>query len=237
MNLGTLTIVATPIGNLQDISLRAIKTLLTANVIACEDTRRTGLLLQEIKKLVPAFVEEKKPKLISFYDQVEMEKIPEILSLLLQGLTVAVVSDAGTPLVSDPGFKLVRECVKQGIRVESIPGPSSVITALTISGLPTDKFLFLGFLPKKQGHRKKLLEDVKRLSIQTTVIFFEAPHRIKETLEEFAKLFGEDQYMVIARELTKLHEEVLRDTIVNLQKHFSKVQAKGEFVILLHLEK
>jgi len=228
--MATLYIVSTPIGNVQDISLRAVKILTTVAVIACEDTRRTGLLLQQIKSELPT--QDKKPRLISFYDQVEQQKTPEILQLLISGIDVALVSDAGTPLVSDPGFKLVRTCIEQGIRVEAIPGPSSVVTALTVSGLPSDKFLFLGYLPKKEGHRKKLLEEVKSLSIKTTIIFFEAPHRIQGTLEELEEIFGKDFHLVLARELTKIHEEVLRDTVENLKVHFSKTTPKGEFVLL-----
>lgn len=146
---GILSIVAIPIGNMQDISLRAARVLLHADVIACEDTRRAGLLLQNIRELFPSF-EEKKPRLLSYYDQVEKQKSPEIINLLLQGLNVALVSDAGTPLVSDPGFRVVGEAITAGIQIESVPGPSAVITALTLSGLPTDKFFFLGYLPKNQ---------------------------------------------------------------------------------------
>lgn len=235
---GTLRIVATPIGNMQDISLRAIKTLLTADVIACEDTRRAGLLLQKIREMVPGFPEDKKPRLISFYDQVEVDKIPEIVALLQQGLHVSLISDAGTPAVSDPGFKLIRECIREGLKIESIPGASAAIVALTVSGLPTDKFFFVGYPPKKEGHRKDFYESLKTLTgpLKTTVIMYEAPHRIKGTLDEFESIFGKAMHVVIARELTKTYEEVCRDTVENLQKHFTQHDPKGEFVILFQTE-
>lgn len=235
---GTLSIVATPIGNMQDISLRAIKTLLTADIIACEDTRRAGLLLQKIREMVPGFPEDKKPRLLSFYDQVEVEKTPEIISLLKQGLNISLISDAGTPTVSDPGFKLIRECIKEGMHIESIPGPSAAIVGLTVSGLPTDKFFFVGYPPKKEGHRKEFYKSLKTLQgqLKTTVIMYEAPHRIQGTLEEFGEIFGENMQLVVARELTKVYEEVLRDSVKNLQKHFAKKEPKGEFVILFTTE-
>lgn len=235
---GTLHIVATPIGNMQDISLRAMKTLLTADVIACEDTRRAGLLLQKVRELIPGFPDDKHPRLISYYDQVEQQKTPELLNLLLQGLHVALISDAGTPLVSDPGFRVVREAIAVGVPVESIPGPSSVIAALTVSGLPSDKFFFLGYLPKKAGHRKDLLESVKGLTgqLKTTIIFFEAPHRIIGTLEELSKIFGNEKHLVVARELTKVHEEIRRSSISEHLEHFRKAEPKGEFVLLFSTE-
>lgn len=235
---GTLYIVATPIGNMQDISLRAIKTLLTSDVIACEDTRRAGLLLQKIREMVPGFPEDKNPRLLSFYDQVEVEKTPEIIELLKQGLCVSLISDAGTPTVSDPGFKLIRECIREDLKVESIPGPSAAIVALTVSGLPTDKFFFVGYPPKKEGHRKEFYESLKSLkgSLKTTIILYEAPHRMIGTLREFREIFGKDMQLVIARELTKVYEEVLRDSVENLQKHFAQKEPKGEFVILFQSE-
>ncbi|MDO8621316.1 MAG: 16S rRNA (cytidine(1402)-2'-O)-methyltransferase [Candidatus Levybacteria bacterium] len=226
---GTLFLVATPIGNLQDITLRAIKVLQTVDVIACEDTRKTGLLMQNILK------GDRKPRLISYYEQNELLRIPEIISALKDGIDIALVSDAGTPAVSDPGFKLIRECIKERIRVESIPGPSAVISALVSSGLPTDKFLFLGYPPRKPGHRKSLFNNVKSASalIKSTIIFFEAPHKIIRTLEELRKIFG-DIDIVIARELTKIHEEIRREKISTSIEHFSKINPKGEFVILFN---
>lgn len=227
--MGNLFIVSTPIGNMQDITLRAIEVLRQVEIIACEDTRKTGLLLQNILK------EGKKPRLISYYEQNELLRIPEIISALKDGIDIALVSDAGTPTISDPGFKLVRECIREGIDVVSIPGPSAVISALVSSGLPTDKFLFLGYPPRKPGHRKSLFNNVKSASalVKSTIIFFEAPHKILRTLEELKEVFG-DIDIVIARELTKIHEEIRREKISESILYFSKVTPKGEFVILFN---
>lgn len=230
--MGTLYLVATPIGNLKDITIRAVEILSRIEYIACEDTRRTGNLLK-ILPIRTNTTNTTNKKLISYYEQNELHRIPEIITLLTNGSDVALVSDAGTPTISDPGFKLVRQCIEQGIKVESIPGPSSVITALTVSGLPTDKFLFVGYPPKKEGHRKKLFQDILLIfrNIKTTIIVFEAPHRIVKTLEEMQEVFG-DIDIVICRELTKVHEEVRREKISALRGHFTKVSPKGEFVIL-----
>ncbi len=227
--MGNLFIVSTPIGNMQDITLRAIEVLRQVEIIACEDTRKTGLLLQNILK------EGKKPRLISYYEQNELLRIPEIISALKDGIDIALVSDAGAPTISDPGFKLVRECIREGIDVVSIPGPSAVISALVSSGLPTDKFLFLGYPPRKPGHRKSLFNNVKSASalVKSTIIFFEAPHKILRTLEELKEVFG-DIDIVIARELTKIHEEIRREKISESILYFSKVTPKGEFVILFN---
>jgi len=243
--MGTLYIVATPIGNLQDISFRAIEILTRVEIIACEDTRHTGLLLKHIKDTPcrrsilrqGVSLQGTRPTLLSYYEQNEAKRIPQILNALLNGVDVALVSDAGTPTISDPGFKLVRECVREGIRVESIPGPSSVISALVVSGLPTDKFLFLGYLPKKPGKRKKLLNELKCFKdlkqIHPTIIFFESTHRLIKTLQDLKEVFG-DIDIAIARELTKIHEEILRSKISNSVDHFNKIAPKGEFVILFH---
>ncbi len=243
--VGTLYIVATPIGNLKDISLRAIEVLQKVSIIACEDTRRTGVLLQNILPVETYVVETptgvrtevKKRKLLSYYDQNEFKRIPEILGILQAGSDVALVSDAGTPTISDPGFKLVRECIRERIKVESIPGPSSVISSLVVSGLPTDKFLFVGYLPRKEGHRKTLLNNITMMIriIRVTVIFFEAPHRLVKTLKEFKEIVG-DIEIVIARELTKIHEEVRREKISEAIIHFEKTNPKGEFVLLFNIK-
>lgn len=236
-DMGTLFIVSTPIGNLQDISLRALRTLFNVGVIACEDTRRTGLLLQ---KLVDEFAEnkdgQKRPMLLSYYEQIESQRIPEIIEYLTEGHDVALISDAGTPLISDPGFKLVRECLQNNIKVESVPGASSVLTALTSSGLPTDKFTFVGYPPHKSGHRMTFYENIKKAqeALNTTVILFEAPHKLKKTLEELQSVFG-DIEIVLTRELTKIHEEVKRGKISDLLNYYKKSVPKGEFVILFHL--
>ncbi len=229
--MGNLYIVATPIGNLQDITLRAIEVLKTADAIACEDTRKTGMLLSRILS-----VDINKPRLISYYEQNELQRIPEIISALKNGLNIALVSDAGTPTVSDPGFKLVREAIKEGIKVESIPGPSSVITALTVSGLPTDKFLFVGYPPRKPGHRKTLFHNIASMIriIKVTIIIFEAPHKLLRTLNEMQNEFG-DIGIVICRELTKIYEEIRREKISESLIHFENTAPKGEFVILFNI--
>lgn len=224
--MGTLYIVSTPIGNLQDITLRALETLKMVDLICAEDTRHTGILLHHYGI--------KKP-LLSYQEYNELQRIPEILDRLKSGQNIALVSDAGTPTISDPGFKLVREAIHQGSPVVSIPGPSSILTALASSGLPTDKFLFLGYLPKKSGHRLKLLHDLSLITqtIKLTAIFFEAPHRLLKTLEELKEVFG-DIDIVICRELTKIHEEIRREKILESIKHFEEVNPKGEFTILFN---
>ena len=236
--MGILYIVSTPIGNLQDISIRAIKILTETPFIACEDTRRTGVLLKEIENFYPKLFLNKetwgKRVLISYYEQNELGRIPQIIDLLKKGGNVALASDAGTPGISDPGFKLIRECIKEGIKVESIPGPSSVISSLVVSGLPTDKFLFAGYPPKKQGHRKIFFIKLKEAKekVKLTLIIFEAPHKLKRTLSEIEEIFG-DVDLVLARELTKTFEEIKRDKLSNLIGYFEKKNPKGEFVILL----
>ncbi len=233
--MGILYIVATPIGNMQDITLRAINILQNVDAIACEDTRKTGLLLSRILPIHTNTTNNpiRKPRLVSYYEQNELQRIPEVINALKDGLNIALVSDAGTPTISDPGFKLVREVIREGIKVESIPGPSSVITALSVSGLPTDKFLFIGYPPKKPGHRKTLFENLNKLPIKTTIILFEGPHHIVRTLEGIKEVFG-DIDIVICRELTKIYEEIRREKISASIDHFTKTTPKGEFVILLN---
>ena len=230
--MGNLYIVATPIGNLQDISLRAIETLKKVDFILSEDTRKTGFLLEKILGHRPP-----KEKLASYYEQNELQRIPGVISLLQAGYNVALVSDAGTPLVSDPGFKLVREARNQGIRVEAIPGPSAAISALSISGLPTDKFLFIGYLPKRPGNRKKILDQISSTiqAIEPTVILYEAPHRLVKTLEELMGVFG-DIEIVMCREMTKIHEEYKKDRISKMVIFYQKTKPKGEIVLLFNLK-
>jgi len=231
--MGILYIVSTPIGNLQDITFRAVKTLLSVDSIACEDTRRMGIFLQHISLNSNGENKKKRPQLLSYYEENEIQRIPEIIELLKQDKYVALVSDAGTPAISDPGFKLIRECIKENIQVEAIPGASSVLTALVVSGLPTDKFLFLGYLPHKEGHTKKLLENVKEITsiIKSTIIIFEAPHKLLKTLKRMEEILG-NRDIVICRELTKIHEEVLRFSINESLGFFTNKKPKGEFVIL-----
>ncbi len=234
--MGTLYIVATPIGNLQDISLRAIELIKNAEFIACEDTRRTGILLKYINDNFNPGVIPNHPTLLSYYEENEFKRIPQIITVLKNGKDVLLISDAGTPTISDPGFKLVRECVGLGIKIESIPGASSVISSLVISSLPTDKFLFLGYLPEKQGNKKKLLNNLKSVlkEINTTVILFESPYKILRNLEAINEIFGNIQ-IIICRELTKIHEEVRRERVEEAIIHFQKTTPKGEFVILFNL--
>ncbi|OGH07379.1 MAG: 16S rRNA (cytidine(1402)-2'-O)-methyltransferase [Candidatus Levybacteria bacterium RBG_13_35_9] len=231
--MGTLYIVATPIGNLQDITLRALKTLESVDFIASEDTRTSAIL---IKHYFKGREKEILEKLFSYYEQNESQKIPEVLNLLENGKNVALISESGTPAVSDPGFKLIREVLNKGIKVESIPGPSSVISALVFSGLPTDKFIYLGFLPKKSGHRENLLKKLKNalLLIESTVIIFESPFRVLKTLEELHKVFGNID-VVVVRELTKIHQDRVKDKITNLIEHYKK-GIKGEVIILFSLK-
>jgi len=234
--MGTLYIVATPIGNLADISFRAVEAIMNADFIACEDTRKTGHL---VKHLDEKFYSGKsiRPPFVSYYEQNELRRIPQIVTLLRQGKNIALVSDAGTPTISDPGYKLVREVIQNGIVVESIPGPSAVISALVSSSLPTDKFLFLGFPPHKKGHREKLYKNIRDVSkiLKQTIIFYESPHKLQNTLEEIKIFFG-DINIVIARELTKKFEEIRRESVSKSIEHFQKTKPKGEIVILFKLE-
>lgn len=222
-----LYLVSTPIGNLEDITLRAIRILGEAEVILCEDTRHTSALLQKHnitgKKLMP------------FYDEVEAGKTLEVLSHLLANRNVALVSDAGTPLISDPGYKLVRTAIEHGVKVEAIPGPSAVVTALTVSGLPPDKFMFVGFPPERVSHRERLFENLKKISqiMSVTFAFYCSPYKLDRDLETVAKSFG-DIEIVVARELTKIHEEVWRGKISEAKEKFSKPM--GEFIVLFHPE-
>ena len=232
--MGILYIVATPIGNLQDISLRALETLKFVDFIAAEDTRQTSILLRNFFK---ENTKEMTDKLISYYDEVENLKIPQVINLLINGKNIALVSDAGTPAISDPGFKLVREALINNIQVISVPGATSLISALVSSGLPTDKFLFLGFLPQKPGHRITLLNDTKKSLeiLSSTVIIFESPYKLKGSLLSIKEVFGNIE-IVIARELTKIHEEVKRERVDFFLKKYEKYNPKGELVLLFNLK-
>lgn len=236
--MGTLYIVSTPIGNLEDITIRAIKTLFSVDIIACEDTRRTGLLLSELEKRylsVLEGVQPTKPQLISYYDETEQQRAPELIEELEQGKNIALVSDAGTPLIADPGYKLVAEAVKRGIRVESIPGPSAMLAALTVSGLSTHAFYFLGYPPDKEAGLNLLfqkLSSADSMKLSPTYILYVAPHKLIHTLEAMQEVLG-DGDIVLARELTKMHEEVWRGTISQALEKFP--EPKGEFVLLFNI--
>ena len=216
---GTLFVVATPIGNLEDITLRALRVLGTVDVIAAEDTRRTATLLRRYEIATPT---------ISFHDHNERERTAELSRRLIAGESVALVSDAGTPLISDPGARLVRAAIDQGIRVEAIPGPSAVVAALTVSGLPTDRFTFLGFAPSRKGERQRWLEEVRHLT--GTLVYFEAPNRIRGSLESVRDVLGE-RHIVLARELTKAHEAVTRGSVSRLLE--GQFDHRGEYTVLV----
>ena len=223
--MGGLYIVSTPIGNRKDISLRALEVLSEVEIVLCEDTRKTGQLLNHFKI---------KSKLVSYFEENEYKRIPEVIEWLKQGKKIALVSNAGTPLISDPGFKLVRECVKENISVLSIPGASAILAGLVISGLPTNSFTFLGFLPKKQGKKEKIIEKVKQIQeiLTQTVVFYESPFRIVKTLQMLKGKMPEAQ-VVIGRELTKKFEEMIRGTPDELIKKLGDKKVKGELVVMV----
>jgi 16S rRNA (cytidine1402-2'-O)-methyltransferase len=216
-----LYIVATPIGNLEDITLRALRVLREVDLIACEDTRHTRKLLTHYQIATPV---------TSYHEHNEKERATELVNKIRNGLQVALVSDAGMPLVSDPGFCLVSEAVRQGVQVVPIPGASALITALAVAGLPTNDFLFAGFLPPKQLARRARLTELS--AMPTTLIFYEAPHRIKQTLEDACAVLGRRQ-CVLARELTKLHEEFLRGSLLEVTERVKERDIKGEMVLLI----
>jgi len=219
---GTLYVVSTPIGNLEDISHRAIRVLGEVDLIACEDTRHTHKLLQHYGIST---------KTISYHEHNEQERSGELIDLLLRGTNLAVVSDAGTPGISDPGFRLIRLAVAKDVQVVPIPGPSALITALVASGLPTDEFFFGGFLPARSGARQARLNDLR--SVPGTLIFYEAPHRLAATLKDAHEILGERE-AVVARELTKLHEEIGRGRLSELAARFSSAEtARGEIVLIV----
>lgn len=218
---GTLYLVATPIGNLADITHRAILVLTNVELIACEDTRHTRKLLQHYGIST---------KTISYHDHNEQERARQLVELLREGKDVAVVSDAGTPSISDPGFRLVRAAIENGLAVVPVPGPSALISALIAAGLPTDEFFFGGFLPARTNARRSRLREVS--SVPGTLIFYEAPHRLAETLKDAYEILGERE-AVVARELTKLHEEIKRGRLSELAEHYSTEDARGEIVLLI----
>ncbi len=216
---GTLYVVSTPIGNLEDVTLRALRVLREAAIIAAEDTRHTAKLLLRYDIRTAA---------TSFHEHNERQKLPSLIERLKSGDSVALVSDAGTPGVRDPGYRLVRRAIEEQIRVEVVPGPSAVLTALVASGLPTDAFTFLGFPPSKSQARADWLAAMA--SEPRTVVFFEAPHRIRATLHDLVSLLG-DRPVVVARELTKLHEEIVRGTAASLLVRLP--EPRGEFTLVV----
>jgi len=221
MASGILSLIATPIGNLEDITLRALRLLKEVDLIAAEDTRHTRKLLTHYGITTP---------LTSYYDQVEAEKAPELIAQLQAGKNIALVSDAGTPCIADPGFRLVTKAVEAGISVVSIPGPSMVTALLSVGGLPTNRFAFEGFLPAKRSQRRKALQHLKQE--ERTLVFFESPHRVLDMLADLEDICGNRQ-IVIGRELTKMFEEVLRGQTSELRMVLAAREIKGELAILV----
>jgi 16S rRNA (cytidine1402-2'-O)-methyltransferase len=218
---GTLYLVATPIGNLEDITLRAIRTLKECDLIAAEDTRRTGQLLKHFQMVKP---------MISYFQFNEARRSEEIIKRLLAGEKVALVTDAGSPGISDPGERVVRAALAAGLRVEPVPGPSAVVAALTASGMPTDEFHFVGFLPHKSTQRRNRLERLK--PIPGTIVFYESPYRVEKLLEELAEIFP-DRRVVLAREITKKFEQFVRGKPEEVLAAIRQRTLKGECVVLV----
>ena len=219
--MGKLYLVPTPIGNLEDMTLRAIRVLKEVDLILAEDTRTSGKLLQHF---------EITTSMQSHHMHNEHKKVDNIVKRLQNGETIAIISDAGTPAISDPGFLLTRACVEKGIEVDCLPGATAFVPALVNSGLPNDKFVFEGFLPVKKGRqtRLKLLAEEKR-----TMIFYESPHKLLKTLANFVEYFGADRLVSVSRELTKLYEETIRGTAEEVLKHYNEKPPKGEIVIVI----
>jgi len=222
MSTGILYIVATPIGNLEDITLRAIRVLKEADLIAAEDTRHTRNLLNKYEIETP---------LTSYHDHNKEEKAPVLVAQMLEGKNIALVSDAGTPGISDPGYFLINLAVDQKIPVIPIPGATAAITALSVSGLPTDRFVFEGFLAAKQTARIKRLKELEKE--ERTLIFYEAPHKIIKAIEDMIAVFG-DRQAVITRELTKVYEEIVRAKLSDVLKHLKQKTVKGELTVIVH---
>jgi 16S rRNA (cytidine1402-2'-O)-methyltransferase len=218
---GVLYIVSTPIGNMEDITLRALRILKEVDLIAAEDTRRTGLLLKHFGIQTP---------LTSYFEGNELKKRGYILSKLKEDKNIALVSDAGTPGISDPGFRLIQLVIENKIPIVPIPGPSAVVTALSVSGLPTDAFLFKGFLPHKSKKRRDLLKELEE--VRETLILYESPHRLSETLKDILEILG-DREIVLTRELTKVYEEILRGKVSQIQNLIGERKLKGEITLVV----
>ena len=217
---GYLFVVGTPIGNLEDITLRAISTLQNVDLILAEDTRNS-------KKLLSAHNID--TKMMSYHEHSNEKETKRIISFLLDGKNLALISDAGTPTISDPGYGLIRDCIKKEIKIIPIPGASAITTAMSVSGLPSDSFTFFGFLPQKKGRIKKIKE---LLNVDNTIILFESPFRLEKTLNQLKEYLG-NRSVVVGRELTKLYEEIIRGNLEDVIKYFSKSKVKGEIVIMI----
>lgn len=220
-NMGKLYVVPTPVGNLEDMTLRAIRVLKEVDLILAEDTRTSGILLKHF---------EIKNALQSYHKFNEHQVLESIITRLKAGENIALISDAGTPGISDPGFLVVRECVRNGIEVQCLPGATAFVPALVASGLPDERFCFEGFLPQKKGRMTRL----NSLAEETrTMIFYESPYRLVKTLTQFAELFGEERQVSVCREISKIHEESVRGTLAEVIAHFTVAEPKGEIVIIL----
>lgn len=219
---GILYVVGTPIGNPADITARALEVLAAVDLIACEDTRRTGRILAAHSIRTP---------MLSYFEHNEVRRAAELVDRLRRGDKIALVTDAGTPAISDPGYRLVRAAIEAGVRVTAVPGPSAVVAALSISGLPTDRFVFEGFLPAKAAARRSALLALAHEA--RTIVFFEAGRRLGECLTEMAAVFGADRIAVVFRELTKTYEEIVRGTLADLASRFSREPALGEVTLVV----
>ena len=219
--MAKLTIVPTPIGNLEDMTFRAIRSLKEADLILAEDTRTTGILLKHF---------EIQNKMLSHHKFNEHQTVERMATRVKGGENIALVSDAGTPAISDPGFMLVRECVRQGIEVECLPGATAFVPALVASGLPNERFCFEGFLPQKKGRQTRLKELATE---ERTMIFYESPFRLVKTLTQFAEYFGPDRPVSVSREISKIHEETTRGTMEEVIRHYTLNEPKGEIVIIV----
>lgn len=219
--MSKLILVPTPVGNLEDITLRAINVLKASDVILAEDTRHT-------KKLLNHYTIDN--RLQSYHKFNEHKIVSQLVDRIEKGETMALVTDAGTPGISDPGFLLVRACIEKGIQVECLPGPTAFIPALVASGIPCDRFVFEGFLPQKKGRQKRLKELA---SENRTIVLYESPHRLVKSLNQLADAFGKDRYAAVCRELTKIHEEIIRNTLEGLEKYYKDMPVKGEIIIII----
>jgi 16S rRNA (cytidine1402-2'-O)-methyltransferase len=218
---GRLFVVATPIGNMADITLRAVRVLGDVDLVAAEDTRTTRKLLSHHGIKTP---------LISYHDHNEALRTPELLHRIENGQSIAIVSEAGTPSISDPGYRLIREAISAGISVEPVPGPSALLAAVVVSGLPSDAFVFEGFLPRRAGERRRRLDELA--AERRTLVFFEAPHRLDKTLADMLEVLG-DRQVALCRELTKIHEEVRRGLLSELVSELQRRPVKGELVLVV----
>lgn len=219
--MGKLYVVPTPVGNLEDMTFRAIRILKEADLILAEDTRTSGILLKHF---------EIKNAMMSHHKFNEHKTVDGIVNRIKAGETVALISDAGTPAISDPGFLVVRECVRHGIEVCCLPGATAFVPALVASGLPNDRFCFEGFLPQKKGRMTRLNSLVEE---KRTMIFYESPYRLLKTLGQFAEVFGADRQVAVCREISKIHEECVRGTLTEVMEHFTMNEPKGEIVVIL----